>query len=190
MNFVQMCCIHPALVPGSTTVRVPDGGSDGYEVISTGGVSIAGTTYYLIRGSLYLSYTRFLPIIPVGAHILTAKVTFVGVYNAAAITGSIQAADTADALALTGAVGEISSLPRTSAAVPWPFTNPWNNHESYDSPDISPVIQELVNSFGAYDGTRGLAIIIGPETGTSQRMAHAKDEGTNLEATLTITYES
>ena len=190
MNFVQMCCIPPALVPGSTTVRVPDGGSDGYEVISTGGVSIAGNDYYVVRRDLYLSYTRFLPIIPVSASILTAKVTFVSRGNeTGAVTGAIQAADMADALALAGVPNEISSLARTSASVPWPFTNWGWLYESYASPDISSVIQELVNSYGAYDGTRGLALILSG-SGAGLRRACSKNWGLNREATLTITYES
>ena len=79
-----------------------------------------------------------------------------------------------NALTFTNSTGNISSRPRTSAAVSWspaPWTNKGAAGPDQQTPDISAIVQEIVNRPGWASGNSMVVII----DGTGERTAEAYD---------------
>lgn len=76
----------------------------------------------------------------------------------------------------TTAPGRISTRPQTTAAVTGWNPGTWTPDEVYDSPDIGPVIQEIINQ-DAFCGGNAISLQILHESGTGQRLAYAADDG-------------
>jgi len=111
--------------------------------------------------------------IPAGAGIITAYVQFkVDETNTQVTNLTIQADDDANAAAFTDTPSDISSRPRTSAAVPWsppPWLTRGESGPDQRTPDIAQVIQEIVSRPGWSPGN-SIAIIV---TGTGERTAES-----------------
>ena len=111
--------------------------------------------------------------IPPGATINNAYIQFqVEEAQSVATVLTIQGEDIGNAPPFTSSNGNISSRTKTGAAVGW-APNPWNavGDAGTDqmTPDISPVIQEIVDLGGWLNGN-SLVIII---TGTGKRVAES-----------------
>ena len=88
-----------------------------------------------------------------------------------------------DAPTFTTTSGNISSRALTSASTAWTPTA-WTSGLDYNSPDISSVVQEIVNQ-GTWASGNDLAIII---TGTGHRASQAYDTNPATAAQLVVTY--
>jgi ELWxxDGT repeat protein len=80
---------------------------------------------------------------------------------------------------------DISSRPTTAAHVPWE-PEAWVVNAIYGSPDLSPVIQEIVNQ-GEWDKSDKSLVLVVEGTGT--RTAHSYDGDPNKAPSLQVTYQ-
>src|SRR5690606_25048014 len=142
----------------TTTFTVSAGGDDGYW-ISGLHLQYNSTLSYLGFGNAGASlevnsFTRFTNItIPQGATISSAKIQIVAASSIAstAVNTTISALDADNASAPT-TISEADSATRTTASVDWNSVPAFIAGTTYDSPDISSVIQEVVNRPGWNSG--------------------------------------
>jgi hypothetical protein len=161
---------------GITEVRV-SASTDDAEERATGSMYITSTDLELVldRDNQTVGM-RFVGVpIPQGATILSAYVQFqVDETGSDPTSLTIQGQASDDTVTFTSSTGNISSRARTTAAVSW-VPAPWNTKgqagPDQRTPDLSPVIQEIVNRLGWSSGN-SLVIII---TGTGKRTAEAYD---------------
>jgi putative CocE/NonD family hydrolase len=166
--------------PGSSQIDVAIAtSSNDAEESASGSVSLSSSDLELVQdGSNQTVGLRFQSIaIPQGAEITAAHVQFTtdetGGGSAALV---IRGHDTNDAPTFTSSSGNVSTRPRTSASVPW---NPpaWNvvgeSGAAQRTPNLAPVIQEIVDR-GGWSSGNDLALII---TGSGKRVAEAHSGG-------------
>lgn len=123
--------------------------------------------------------------IPQGATIQSAKITFranSSQSGASNIQFWGQAADNASAF--TTANFDISSRPKTSASFAWNNVPAWTTGAYYATPDLSAIIQEIINRSG-WSAGNSLAIIT---TGAGKRDAYSYDGSISAAPLLEITY--
>ncbi len=115
-----------------------------------------------------------------GATISSAYITFeasppVDGHNTQATPLTIhgQAADNAPTFTM-GVNDDISSRPNTTASVDWKIDIPWIDHVTYQSADLSPIVQEIVNRSGWSSGNAMVFKI----TGSGIREAKAYNAST------------
>ncbi|GAB62920.1 hypothetical protein KSU1_C1324 [Candidatus Jettenia caeni] len=121
--------------------------------------------------------------IPEGATITNAYIQFkADEITSEATSLTIQGEHVDNATAFTSSIGDISSRPRTTAAVSWspaPWTTVGEVGPNQQTPDISSIIQEIMNRPGWLSGNSVVVIF----TGTGKRVAEAYD-GNQAEAPL------
>ena len=166
--------VNPPGPIATVEIRVASG-SDDAEERSSGRMSLTSSDLELVydRGIQKVGM-RFNGVgIPQGATIVKAYVQFkVDEVNSEATSLTIQGHKVAQALTFTTTSGNISSRPRTLAAVSWapvPWTTVGVAGPDQRTPEIAPVIQEIVNQAGWSSGN-ALALII---TGTGHRTAES-----------------
>ncbi len=158
---------------GSTTVSVKISGSadDAEETIS-------GGTMDLVSNDLDIRNTdicamRFVLNVPQGASITSANIDFVSKgASSGSNTFTFKGQVSDDASAFTTAGGNLSSRSQTGASVTW---NPgsWTDGQTYTTPDLAPVIQEVVNRSGWSSGNN-MVIFVSAST-SSKRAARTFD---------------
>lgn len=139
-------------------------------------------------GDSYHSYIRFPNVtIANGATISSAIITLVA-YNARSgdFGVNIYAEASDDSVAPTTDVA-FDALSLSSESVSWTTSDGWTGGVSYDSPDISSVIQEIVDRVGWTSGNAIGLILKDNGGGTSLRTARSRDYGSSYPV-LTITY--
>ncbi|MCE7982852.1 MAG: DUF4331 domain-containing protein [Caldilinea sp. CFX5] len=125
--------------------------------------------------------------VPAGATIQKAHIAFVAKQSDNKATTLKFVAEAVDnAAAFTDAHGNISSRAATSANVAWNNVPEWKKNEKYWTPDLSAVIQEIVNR-GGWSANNALNIIV---TGTGEREAWAYDGSVSLAPVLYIEYST
>ena len=165
-------------VGGCTTTldRLVAASRDDGEENAAGSMFLTGTDLELVfDADLQTVGMRFTGVdIPQGATIVNAYLQFTADEIQSELTSLTikgQAADTAGTFTFTA--GNISTRPRTTASVSW-SPNPWQyiGESAMDqrTPDLSPIIQEIVNRPGW--ARKSLALII---TGTGHRTAVSFD---------------
>ena len=161
-------------IPTTLEIRVATGADDAEES-ATGVVSVTGNDLELVADTSNQTVgMRFNGIaIPPWVVIDNAWIQFKADRTGSVATSlSIQGQAADSATTFTTAAANLSSRPKTSAAVPWSPV-PWNTAGAAGpdqrTPDISSVIQEIVNRPGWASGN-ALAILI---TGTGQRAAES-----------------
>ncbi len=132
---------------------------------------------------------RFIRVnIPQGAEIVNAYVQFeVDDPSTDAVSLTIEGQDVDNAATFTSAAGNISSRTRTTAAVSWspaPWTKDGEAGRDQRTPNLAPVVQEIVNRPGWSSGN-ALAIIV---TGTGKRVADSYDGDRRGAPTLHVDY--
>ena len=95
--------------------------------------------------------------VPQGVQITRAYIEFVAHNEGAATLGDaasmvINAEATDDAWAFSSTVNDLSSRPVTSQSVSWDPVPAWNLDQTYQTPDISAVVQEIVGRSGWMSG--------------------------------------
>ena len=142
--------------PGSVSVRVSASSDDAEERIDTGAVDLTSSDLELcLDAASQIVGTRFNNVeIPQGATITNAYVEFecdVGTH-----TGTVplqirgQASDNPPTF--TSATNDISSRTPTTAMIQWDITEQWTVDYDYPSPDISSIIQEIIDRPGWVSG--------------------------------------
>ncbi len=109
--------------------------------------------------------------IPQGTTIMEAYLDFTAKSSHSGATSlTIKAEKSADAGAFTSSAYDLTSRTLTSASTAW-SPSAWTAEETYTSPDIKSIVQEIVNE-GAWDGGHALNIII---SGSGLRRAWSND---------------
>ena len=172
-------------------VAVSATNDDAEQASATGAMDLSSSDLELVAdgSTVQLVGMRFGAVtIPQGAQILAAYLQFVTDETGSAATSLTvqgEAADTAGVF--TTAASNISSRPRTTAAVPWsppPWTVIGEAGANQRTPNLAGVIQEIVNRPGWASGN-AVAVII---TGTGRRTAEAFESGAAIAPELHIEY--
>ncbi len=166
--------------------------SDDAEEKATGGMRLTSSDLELVydKGNQTVGM-RFNGVeIPQGATITSAYIQFqVDEVNTAATNLSIQGQASDDPVTFTPSSGNVSSRPRTIAAVSWapePWTTKGQAGPDQQTPDISAIIQEIVDRPGWTSGN-SLVIII---TGTGERTAESYDGTPSAAPLLHVEFSS
>lgn len=174
---------------GEITSQVNASADDAEEAINTGRVTITssdlelgmdGTTSQLVG-------MRFNHIsTPQNASILSAYVEFEVDQTGSVPTSLLlqgQASD--DALAFSTLKYNVSSRPRTSAQIAWNDIPPWTVIDAkWQTPDLSPIVQEIVNRPGWVSGN-SIVIIV---SGSGRRTAESYNGEPPAAPKLVVTY--
>nr|WP_241737506.1 PilC/PilY family type IV pilus protein [Neptunicella marina] len=130
--------------------------------------------------------------IPRGATINSAYLRFTSdSYNVSAANIRFYGEASGNSDSFSGSSGDISSRAKTSSYVDWNTDNDWpNTNEQFVTPDITSVIQEVVNR-GDWCGGNALSLLIDGSgiSGSSQRFIKSYDEGSGLGAEIVISYD-
>lgn len=183
---------------GSTdlSVRVNQSSDDAEEDIADGSILLLSSDLELIydTGNLQNQEVgmRFQSMtIPPGATITNAYIQFTTESTRSGTTNlAVHGEDTDDAPTFTSTAYDISNRTKTSAAVAWSNIPPWSTSGeagvNQQTPDISSIIQEIVDRAGWASGN-SLAIII---TGSGTREAESYDGDAPAAPELVVTYTS
>ena len=108
--------------------------------------------------------------IPQGAHIDRAWIEFETDETGSAATSlSFTAENSDNAPAFTAAAYDISNRFTVNASVPWDAMDPWTTvNEKHQSPDLSTVLQQVINRGGWVAGNAVVFIISGQGTRTAE----------------------
>ncbi len=168
-------------------------GSDDAEERDDGGISLTSGDIELVfdAGGNQTVGLRWIGVdVPQGAVIADAWIQFqVDEVNTGATDLIIQGEADDDASTYTSTTFSISTRPRTAASVPWSppaWTTVGDRGPDQQTPDISAVIQEIVNRPNWVSGN-ALAVIV---TGTGERTAESRNSSANAPAMLHIEFET
>jgi len=132
--------------------------------------------------------------IPAGSTITSASIEFTAdETDSSTVTLDIWGEDVDDASTFTGCTnecGDISGRTKTSSQVTWSNIPSWNNGEQgpdTTTPDLSAIIQEVIDRPGWSNGNNIVFIIEG--SGTNERVAESVEGGPNA-PTLTINWST
>jgi hypothetical protein len=128
--------------------------------------------------------------IPQGATITSANIQFTcDETNSGTTNLVIRGHDADNSAAFTTASSNVSSRSKTSASVDW-SPSPWSSvgqaGSAQKTPDISNVLQEIINRSG-YGSSSAITILI---TGTGERTAESYDGSSSRAALLTVEYSA
>ncbi len=168
------------------------GTDDAYEIVNS--VTISSHQIELTKGTdtvlTGLRYQRLR--IPRGAVITSARVRFTSsTLNTSDATLSFKAEAVGDSTTFASVASDISNRSTTSAEVIWNSDNNFPlSSESVLSPDISAVLQEVINR-GDWCGGNSLNLIIeGTSVSTSSaRQASSLESGNGITPQLIVTYD-
>lgn len=130
--------------------------------------------------------------IPRGATITSAYVRFTSnTYNTGSTEFTLSAELSGNTTAFTDVASNISNRSKTTNSVLWSTNNDWPlSNETISTPDITSVIQEVVDQ-STWCGGNALSLLIeGLGTSTSSaRQSKSFEEGSGLSPQLVITYD-
>jgi type IV pilus assembly protein PilY1 len=181
-----------ASIDTQMAVSTGESGADGYEVSTS--VNLTSDNIVMSQGTEVVhSAFRFDDIsIPQGAVITNAYVRLVTSTTNVALTEFNIAAELADtATEISTSSSAISDLDTTLASVTWNTDNEFDgSDEQISTPDISGVVQEVVDQTG-WCGGQAINIIFTGQglTAASYRRVRSYDEGSGLSPQLVINYD-
>lgn len=161
----------------STSVRVSTGNDDAEESNSSGSVNLSSSDLELVNGGGSDPQTvgiRFQGIaIPAGVTITNAYIEFETDATDSAPTSLVFHGEAGDNPAqFTSTTGNITSRSVTATSVSWDNLLPWNTvDEKHQTPDLSAIVQELVDRNGWASGNAMVFIV----TGSGERTAESFD---------------
>ena len=146
---------------------------DAEEIISTGQVITSSSSLEMTYFSYYGNQTiglRFPYIeIPKGANIISAYIEFTATGSSSGSTNlTFYGEDTDNAHTFTTSNYDISSRQKTTAKLNWNNIPSWSNSHQYQTPDMSSIIQEIVNRDGWFPGNNMAIIVNGTGTRTAR----------------------
>lgn len=171
-------------------VSVSDGDDDAEERLANGDMQLDSSDLELIRDRSHdqLVGMRFQNVsVPTGATILSAKITFTADENQDIDTSlTIHGEANPDSIRYRWDDGNISRRSKTRSSVDWNDIPAWRENSTYDTPNLSTVVQEIVNLQGWNSG-KPMAFII---SGEGRRTADSYNKTNSEPATLTIVYST
>ena len=181
----------PPPPPADTVIEVRvEANSDDAEESAAGAINLESRDLELVftNGNQTVGL-RFTGVsVPPGVTILEAYLQFQSDETHSGATSLTLEGEAVDhAASFTGAAGNVSSRPRTAAATAWnpaPWTRRGEAGAAQRTPDMSAVIQEIVNRPGWSSGN-ALAIIV---TGSGKRVAESFEGDANGAPLLHIRY--
>jgi len=125
--------------------------------------------------------------VPPGAVINNAYITFQAYANGTGNAGiSIRGQDAGNASAFSSVASNVSSRTDTTASVSWNIANDWFTGSTYDTTNLSSIVQEIVDR-GDWDSSHAMVFTF---TGTGTRSARSWDYGDGSSGpTLVIEYD-
>jgi hypothetical protein len=170
------------------SVRVLQSADDAEENISTGELSLGSSDLELVEdgSEQQLVGLRFQNVqIPKDATIVNARIYFtVDEEDSGQTDLTFYAEYAADASEFTGNDKDISSRDVTRSSVNWDDVPAWNVGEIVATPDLSPIIQEVIDRPGWLKGN-SIAIIV---TGFGERTIESYDGNPNDAPLLVVNY--
>jgi len=132
---------------------------------------------------------RFLNVkIPQGATIIHAYIEFKASDSDNEVTHlQIQGEDRHNALRFTGIQNNISIQPKTTASVTWNSIPEWTKDESYQTPDLTSIVQEIVDRAGWSSGN-AMAILFRSTDLSGKRRFYAHDKSPASTPVLHVEY--
>ena len=183
----------PALetLAAPTTVRAAvSSASDDAEEVKDRPVKLTSTLLDLRAqgGVLQLNGLRFQNLqIPPGAKIENAYVVFKGgAKDTQAISLELYGEATDNAATFTAAKGDLSRRPHTAATALWKPES-WTVGKFYQTPNLAPVVQEVVSRSGWRSGN-ALALLIDGASSAGERSALAFGKGDGSAPELVVSY--
>jgi hypothetical protein len=142
-------------------------------------------------GHTYNSFIRFPNIdIPRTAQIISAKITFNAHSTDIGTTcNAIIAGEAADNPSAPANYNDCDMMSLTTEQTKWDNVSATTINANYDSPDISPIIQEIIDRDG-WEETNAIVLVIKDNSSDAGacRYFHTIDESAAVAATLSITY--
>ena len=168
------------------TVPVKASADDAAEVKSTGVVALGAASLQMTSTNARIVGLRFQKVpVPPGAVITSAYVEFTG-YAAVSTATSLmiqgQAHDNAPVF--TTATKNLSNRVKTTASAAWTSMPAWVANGVYHSPDLSAVVQEVVDRAG-WVQNNALVLLV---TGTGNRSAYSYNGGAAKAPLLHLAY--
>ena len=181
----------PTPPSGSTTitVQVATSSDDAEENVSRGSISLTSSDLEFTTDGTKTQTVgmRFAGVtVPSGTAITDAYIQFVANETQPDVTNLTfygQAVDNVPSFTTTKF--NVSSRTKTLSSVVWNAIPVWTVGVNYQTPNLSPVIGEIINRPGWVSGN-ALAIVV---TGTGHRTAYSYDGGSTKAAKLVITYQ-
>ena len=170
------------------TSRIVNNNDDSEETLSNGDIQLNGNTLSMgeTRSASKLVGLRFRDLdIPQGVTITSATLEFVAdssQFNDASLSIGIQASD--DAPAFTSDIGDLSDRALHQSRVDW-LSGSWIENRTYSSPDISELLQQVVERDG-WCSNNNLALII---EGRGQRDAKSHERSSTQAPRLRVSYD-
>ena len=170
-------------------VRISDGDDDAEEQLANGELFMSSSDIELAvdgSSSQYVGF-RFTQIdIPRGARIVSAYLEFaVEEYKSEATSLSIRGQKSPDAAPFVDVNYNLTSRPRTAAAVAWTNLPTYAIGDVVKTPNLRPIVQEIVGQQGWQAGN-DLAFFI---DGTGRRNFHSYDGDKELAPRLVVVYD-
>jgi len=179
---------NPIITDNQVLSRVSAGTDDAEERVSGGNMSLADTSLQLIRSGsndqkVGLRFQNV--IVPKNATITSARLEFVvSTGNSTSTSLTIRGQNSDSVATFTTASGNISSRPTTAASVAWSNIASTSDNQKLISPDLSTVVQEIVNRPGWASGN-AMGIII---SGSGTRNVKSYENLATAAPLLRITY--
>ncbi len=124
--------------------------------------------------------------IPQGATISAATINFTADNSDSGSTSLVFHGEDADqASAFTAAANDISGRTTTTASTGWNAMPAWSDGTQYTSPDLTSIVQEIVNRSG-WCGGNAMNIIV---SGSGLRIAKSYENAPSQAATLNISFD-
>ena len=129
--------------------------------------------------------------IPAGATINAAVIRFVAQDDGPSSTNgsmTINCEDADDAATFTTGSNNISGRTLTTASAAWSNAEIWLTNQSYDTPDFSQTVQEVIDRGGWASGNAMVVVLTNNSSNANDRDAHSYDGNSSLAPELRITY--
>lgn len=176
----------------TVSVRVSDDGDDA-EQEQDNSVDVSSSDLELGEdgSSDQICGIRFRSInIPQGAVINSAYVQFYADGNHSdALSVDIYGQDIGDANSFSSSTNNLSNRDTTYARVHWDNIGNWTDNNLYNTPDISSIIQEIVNR-SDWVALNDLVIFVEMDGSTGTRRAESHDGNENVAPLIVIDYET
>ncbi len=178
---------------GTVDVRISSTVDDVEERVSDGDIWLASSDLEIVEdsgghGGDQIIGIRFQGIdIPKGSTITNTYIEFTADESHSGATSlTFEGQDTDDCSAFSASTSDVSSRPRTSASVNWSTVPAWSSGRKYQTPDLSTLVQEIINRDGWVSGN-DMAFIV---SGAGKRVAETYDGESTKAALLHVEYTS
>jgi len=186
LNSARLEAVYVGGDTGTVAAQISIGADDAEEVLSSNTVTLNGNRININNGQI--NGFRFNNTgIPKGANISSATFSLTSRTNSAdAMTLRLFGELNNDALAFSSNDGNISSRAKTTSYIDW-APDAWTQNQAYTSPDISSIVQELVNQSGWSEDD--LVLLQTFQSGSGERQAYTFNSNEDKAATLSVSYQ-